>query len=95
MKPRQLFRATLFCVMILSVLTFSMFTSSPRSTAQSAQVNNPNAQQSANTGITASPAAKRIEPHEAGRVKTRLIKKMLERLNAEPERALFPKENMR
>ncbi len=36
-----------------------------------------------------------VEPREAGRVKTRLIKKMLEQLNAEPERALFPKENMR
>lgn len=36
-----------------------------------------------------------VEPREAGRVKTRLIQKMLERLNAEPERALFPKDNMR
>jgi Zn-dependent metalloprotease len=34
-----------------------MFTSSPRSSAQSAQVKNPSAQQSATTGITASPAA--------------------------------------
>jgi hypothetical protein len=32
---------------------------------------------------------------EAGRVKTRLILKMLERLNAEPERVLFPKSNAR
>lgn len=36
-----------------------------------------------------------VQPREAGRVKTRLIKKMLERLNAEPERVCFPKDNMR
>ncbi|HEV2861293.1 MAG TPA: mechanosensitive ion channel domain-containing protein [Pyrinomonadaceae bacterium] len=36
-----------------------------------------------------------VEPHEAGRVKTRLIQKMLARLNAEPDRVLFPKGNMR
>ncbi|HWW75523.1 MAG TPA: mechanosensitive ion channel domain-containing protein [Pyrinomonadaceae bacterium] len=36
-----------------------------------------------------------VEPREAGRVKTRLIQKMLERLNAEPERVGFPKDNMR
>jgi small-conductance mechanosensitive channel len=36
-----------------------------------------------------------VKPREAGRVKTRLIKKMLERLNAEPDRVLFPKSNMR
>lgn len=36
-----------------------------------------------------------VKPREAGRVKTRLIKKMLERLNAEPGRVLFPKSNMR
>lgn len=36
-----------------------------------------------------------VEPREAGRVKTRLIKKMLELLNAEPERVKFPKDNMR
>lgn len=36
-----------------------------------------------------------VEPRTAGRVKTRLIQKMLERLNAEPERACFPKDNMR
>lgn len=36
-----------------------------------------------------------VEPREAGRVKTRLIQKMLERLNAEPDRACFPKDNMR
>src|SRR6266436_1346561 len=34
-------------------------------------------------------------PGEAGRIKTRLIKKMLERLNAEPDRTLFPKTNAR
>jgi small-conductance mechanosensitive channel len=32
-----------------------------------------------------------VEPKKAGRTKTRLIKKMLEALNAEPERVLFPK----
>jgi small-conductance mechanosensitive channel len=36
-----------------------------------------------------------VPPREAGRIKTRLIKKMLERLNAEPERTMFPKENAR
>jgi small-conductance mechanosensitive channel len=36
-----------------------------------------------------------VVPREAGRVKTRLIKKMLELLNAEPERVKFPKDNMR
>jgi small-conductance mechanosensitive channel len=36
-----------------------------------------------------------VEPKQAGRVKTRLIKKMLERLNSEPERAKFPKSNLR
>jgi small-conductance mechanosensitive channel len=36
-----------------------------------------------------------VKPREAGRVKTRLIKKMLERLNAEPERVLFPKGDAR
>ncbi len=36
-----------------------------------------------------------VEPREAGRVKTRLIQKMLQRLNAEPERVCFPKDNMR
>jgi small-conductance mechanosensitive channel len=36
-----------------------------------------------------------VEPRTAGRVKTRLIQNMLERLNAEPERACFPKDNMR
>lgn len=36
-----------------------------------------------------------VQPKEAGRVKTRLIQNMLARLNAEPERVLFPKSNMR
>jgi len=36
-----------------------------------------------------------VPPKEGGRVKTRLIKGMLERLNAEPERVLFPKSNAR
>jgi len=36
-----------------------------------------------------------VPPREAGKIKTRLIKKMLARLNAEPERTLFPKTNAR
>jgi hypothetical protein len=36
-----------------------------------------------------------VSPKVAGRTKTRLIKEMLTRLNAEPERALFPKSNAR
>ncbi len=36
-----------------------------------------------------------VPPREAGRIKTRLIKKMLAKLNAEPERAMFPKSNAR
>jgi small-conductance mechanosensitive channel len=36
-----------------------------------------------------------VEPRGAGRVKTRLIKKMLERLNAEPEKVRFPKGDAR
>ena len=36
-----------------------------------------------------------VPPREAGRIKTRLIKKMLERLNAEPARTMFPKSNAR
>lgn len=36
-----------------------------------------------------------VEPKNAGRVKTRLIKKMLERLNAEPDKVLFPKGDAR
>jgi hypothetical protein len=36
-----------------------------------------------------------VPPRESGRIKTRLIKKMLARLNAEPERTMFPKANAR
>jgi small-conductance mechanosensitive channel len=36
-----------------------------------------------------------VHPKEAGRVKTRIIKKLLDKLNAEPERVLFPKSNLR
>jgi len=36
-----------------------------------------------------------VEPKQAGRVKTRLIQELLGRLNAEPERVLFPKSNLR
>jgi small-conductance mechanosensitive channel len=36
-----------------------------------------------------------VPPREAGRIKTRLIKKMLAKLNAEPERAMFPKSSSR
>jgi small-conductance mechanosensitive channel len=36
-----------------------------------------------------------VPPREAGRIKTRLIRKMLERLNAEPERTMFPKADSR
>ncbi|HEX7314785.1 MAG TPA: mechanosensitive ion channel family protein [Pyrinomonadaceae bacterium] len=36
-----------------------------------------------------------VEPREAGRVKTHLIQKMLQRLNAEPDRVGFPKDNLR
>lgn len=36
-----------------------------------------------------------VEPRQAGRVKSRLIKKMLERMNAAPERVGFPKGDMR
>jgi small-conductance mechanosensitive channel len=36
-----------------------------------------------------------VEPKQAGRVKTRLIKELLKRLNRAPERVLFPKSNMR
>jgi len=35
------------------------------------------------------------EPRGSGQVKTRLIKKMLEKLNAEPERVMFPKGDAR
>jgi small-conductance mechanosensitive channel len=36
-----------------------------------------------------------VHPKEAGRVKTRLIKQLLEKLTAAPDRALFPKSNSR
>lgn len=36
-----------------------------------------------------------VHPKESGRVKTRLIKKLLQKLNAEPERVSFPKGNLR
>ena len=36
-----------------------------------------------------------VHPKEAGRVKTRLITKMLTRMNAEPDKTLFPKSNSR
>lgn len=36
-----------------------------------------------------------VHPKESGRVKTRLTKKLLEKLNAEPGRVLFPKSNLR
>jgi small-conductance mechanosensitive channel len=36
-----------------------------------------------------------VPPREAGRIKTRLIQKLLARLNAAPDRVLFPKSNMR
>lgn len=36
-----------------------------------------------------------VPPREAGRIKTRLIKKMLAQLNAEPERTMFPKSDAR
>jgi len=36
-----------------------------------------------------------VEPRVAGPVKTRMIKKMLERLNAEPDKVMFPKGDAR
>ena len=36
-----------------------------------------------------------VEPRRAGEVKTRLIKRMLDRLNAEPDKVMFPKGEMR
>jgi small-conductance mechanosensitive channel len=36
-----------------------------------------------------------VHPKEAGRVKTRLIKELLHRLNAEPERVMFPRDSAR
>jgi small-conductance mechanosensitive channel len=36
-----------------------------------------------------------VEPRRAGTVKTRLIKKILDRLNAEPEKVMFPRGDLR
>jgi small-conductance mechanosensitive channel len=36
-----------------------------------------------------------VHPKESGRVKTRIITKLLDKMNAEPERVLFPKSNLR
>ena len=36
-----------------------------------------------------------VRPKEAGRVKTRMIKRLLRELNAAPDRVLFPKSNAR
>jgi len=36
-----------------------------------------------------------VHPKESGRVKTLIITKLLEKLNAEPQRVLFPKSNLR
>ena len=36
-----------------------------------------------------------VHPKEAGGVKTRMIKELLERLNAEPDRVRFPKDSDR
>ena len=36
-----------------------------------------------------------VHPKEAGRVKTRLIKELLHRLNAEPDRVMFPRDSAR
>ncbi len=36
-----------------------------------------------------------VEPKEAGRVKTSILKTALERLNAQPDRVMFPKSNAR
>src|ERR1041385_8583536 len=36
-----------------------------------------------------------VHPKESGRVKTRITQKLLDKLNAEPERVLFPKSNLR
>lgn len=36
-----------------------------------------------------------VHPKESGRVKTRLTKKLLDQLNSEPEKVLFPKSNLR
>jgi small-conductance mechanosensitive channel len=36
-----------------------------------------------------------VHPKESGRVKTRIITRLLDRLNTEPQRVLFPKSNLR
>lgn len=36
-----------------------------------------------------------VHPKESGKVKTSIIKKLLDKMNAEPERVLFPKSNLR
>jgi small-conductance mechanosensitive channel len=36
-----------------------------------------------------------VHPKEAGRVKSRLIRSLLARLNQEPDRVMFPKSNLR
>jgi len=36
-----------------------------------------------------------VHPKESGRVKTRIITKLLEKLNTEPQRVLFPRSNLR
>lgn len=36
-----------------------------------------------------------VEPRQSGPVKTRLLKKMLERLNAEPDKVMFPRGDLR
>ena len=36
-----------------------------------------------------------VDPKRAGRVKTELIRKLLKRLNASPDKVLFPKSNAR
>lgn len=36
-----------------------------------------------------------VHPKESGRIKTRIIKRLLEKMNTEPERVLFPKSNLR
>jgi hypothetical protein len=36
-----------------------------------------------------------VTPRRSGRIKTILTRRILERLNAAPDRVLFPKSNMR
>ena len=49
---------------------------------------------SANTWVEAT-VRYLVHPKEGGRVKSKILTAALERLNAEPERVLFPKSNMR